>query len=117
MRALVCQAIGTPPRLAVEDVATPVPRDDEVLVRIRAASINFADTLMLAGKYYVRPEPPFIAGSEFAGVIEAVGKDITGWRPGDPVLGAPPAGGCFAGYIAIGADHLLPVPSGRCWPQ
>lgn len=95
----------------------PVPDDNQVLVRIRAASINFADTLMLAGKYYVRPEPPFIAGSEFAGVIEAVGKNIDGWKPGDHVIGAPPAGGCFAEYIAIGADHLLPVPAGMSWSE
>src|SRR3989304_3643133 len=97
MRALVCQAIGTPPRLTVEEVATPVPRNDEVLVRIHATSINFADSLMLAGKYYVRPEPPFIAGSEFAGVIEAVGKDITGWGAGGAPPGAPPARGRPAG--------------------
>jgi NADPH2:quinone reductase len=117
MRALLCQATGTPPRLAVAEIATPVPDDNQVLVRIRAASINFADTLMLAGRYYVRPEPPFIAGSEFAGVIEAVGKNITGWKPGDHVIGAPPAGGCFAEYIAIGADHLLPVPAGMSWSE
>lgn len=95
----------------------PVPDDNQVLVRIRAASINFADTLMLAGKYYVRPEPPFIAGSEFAGVIESVGKHVSSWKTGDQVIGAPPAGGCFAEYIAIGADHLLPVPAGMSWSE
>ena len=117
MRAIVCHAIGPTPKLTVEEIVTPVHKDDEVLVRIRAASVNFADRLMIAGKYYVTPELPFITGLEFAGVIEAVGREVSGWQPGDRVMGAPTAGGCFAEYIAIAADQLLPVPPGMSWSE
>jgi len=117
MRAIVCHSAGLDAKLSVDDVPAPVPGTGEVLVRIHAASVNFADILMINGGYYVKPETPFITGLEFAGTIEAVGAEVRDWKPGDQVIGAPSNGGCFAEYIAIAADHLLPLPAGLSWSE
>src|SRR5215468_7924339 len=78
MKAVVCEAFGGPEVLALHDVADPPPPGPgEVQVRIEARGVQYVDVLMLAGRYQFRPEPPFIPGSEAAGVIVAVGDGVT----------------------------------------
>jgi NADPH2:quinone reductase len=95
MKAMVCEAFGGPEVLALRDVPDPPPPGaGEIQVRIGARGVQYVDVLMLAGKYQVRPDPPFIPGSEAAGVVTAVGPDITDFRVGDRVMSRHSLGAC-----------------------
>jgi putative PIG3 family NAD(P)H quinone oxidoreductase len=107
MRALVISEGG---RLGVEDRPVPEPAPGQVLVRISGAGVNRADLLQRAGRYPAPPgAPPDIPGLEFAGVVEAVGDDVTSPRPGDRVMGIV-AGGGQAEYLVTEASHCARVP-------
>jgi NADPH2:quinone reductase len=112
MRAVVCKAFDGIAALKLEDVPTPVAAAGEVVVRIHAAGVNFADVLMVAGRYQVKPPLPFIAGSEFAGEVISVGEGVRDVREGDRVMGSPLHGGGFAERIAIAAQRLWKIPAG-----
>jgi NADPH2:quinone reductase len=109
MKALLCKHYGTPDDLTVEDIAGPVAGPGEAVVRVRAAALNFFDTLIIAGKYQTKPAMPFSPAAEFAGVVDSVGEGVTGIKAGDRVLG-------YSGYgaareqIAARADRLVPIP-------
>ena len=103
MRALVCREYGTPDTMKVEDWDDPVPGDREIVFDVKAAGLNFADVLMIAGQYQVKTEPPFIAGNEAAGVVTAVGKNVTRFEVGDRIIGAL-RGGAFAEKSAVAED-------------
>ena len=97
--------------LVWSDVADPVIKDDEVLVKIHAAALNRADLLQRQGKYPSPAGCPEWMGLEIAGVIEKIGKDVTDWRVGDRVC-ALLGGGGYAEYVAVKYDMLMPVPKG-----
>lgn len=87
MRAMVCESFGGPEVLALRDWPDPpAPGAGEVQVRIAARGVQYVDVLMLAGKYQFRPEPPFIPGSEAAGVVNAIGPGVTDFAVGDRVM-------------------------------
>lgn len=110
MRAVVCRSYEGIRALKVEEVPEPVAGEGEVLVRIRAASVNFADVLMTSGRYQVKPPLPFIMGSEFAGEVVAVGEGVRSLKEGDRVMGSPLHGGAFAERIAIDARRVWKIP-------
>ena len=116
MRALVCNQYGPFDTLVIEDVSDPVPGDGEILFDVRAAALNFADLLSIAGKYQVRTPPPFVPGNEAAGIVTAVGKHVTGFRPGDRVIGAL-RGGAFAEQAVVDERYALPIPDGLDFEQ
>ena len=93
------------------EVADPVIRPDEVLVKIHAAALNRADLLQRQGKYPSPAGCPEWMGLEIAGVIEAVGAEVTAWQVGDRVC-ALLGGGGYAEYVAVKQDMLMPVPKG-----
>jgi len=109
MKALLCTHYGTPDELELGDLPDPVPQAGEVVVRIKAAALNFFDTLIIQGKYQTKPAFPFSPSAEFAGVVESVGPDVTDFKTGDRVLG-------FTGYgaaretIAVSTKMLTPIP-------
>lgn len=109
MKALLCTHYGTPEELELADLPDPVPAAGEAVVRVKAAALNFFDTLIIQGKYQTKPAFPFSPSAEFAGVIESVGPGVTDFKPGDRVLG-------FTGYgaarelIAVPAQALTPIP-------
>ncbi len=112
MRALVCRELSHGfDKLAFEDIALPAPGPDEVRIRIRAASVNFPDLLMVEGKYQHKPELPFVVGGERAGEVIAVGSNVTRLRPGDLVIGSGPTG-AFAEECQVPASALRPIPNG-----
>ena len=82
MRAIVCDRIGSLEDLAVGELPRPEPGTGEVLVRVRAAALNFPDLLMPQGKYQYSGEPPFAPGMEAAGTIDALGEGVTGLQVG-----------------------------------
>ena len=110
MRAVVLRNHGGPECLVIEDVADPQPGPDEVLVDIRATSLNRADLLQAMGLYpNPRPADLEIPGLEFSGVVAEVGPRVTMWKPGDEVM-AIDAGGGYAERIAVHERQLMAVP-------
>jgi NADPH2:quinone reductase len=109
MKAILCHRFGGPDDLEFADLPDPVPGSGEVVVAIHAAALNFFDTLLIAGKYQMKPPFPFSPASEFAGVIESVGAGVTNLSPGDRVLGY---GGFGAARekIAISAHRVVKIP-------
>ena len=97
--------------LVWSDVADPVIKDDEVLVKIYAAALNRADLLQRQGKYPSPAGCPEWMGLEIAGVITAAGKAVTDWKTGDRVC-ALLGGGGYAEYVAVKYDMLMPIPKG-----
>jgi NADPH2:quinone reductase len=111
MRAIVCREYGPPEKLILEDVPAPSAGAGQVRVRVHAAGVNFPDTLIIAGKYQVKPAPPFSPGGEIAGVIDAVGAGVQGAAVGDRVVALAPFGG-FAEEIVVSEAQLVPMPKG-----
>jgi NADPH2:quinone reductase len=91
-------------------VALPEPKDDQVRIKVRSAALNFPDILLIAGKYQVKPALPFSPGLEVAGTIDAVGKAVTGWTPGQRVLAQLGMGG-FAEFAVAPAAAIQPIPA------
>ena len=108
MKALVCKEYGPPEKLLIENYPDPVPGENEVLVGIKAAGINFPDLLLIAGKYQVKVPPPFVPGNEAAGIVAMVGGSVTRFKAGDRVIITPEAGG-FA-EKAVVSEKLCLVP-------
>ncbi|MBK5927829.1 alcohol dehydrogenase catalytic domain-containing protein, partial [Rhodobaculum claviforme] len=104
MRAMVVEALGMAPRLEPQ-AEGPTPAAGEVLVAVRACGLNFADLLMIEGKYQERQTPPFTPGMEIAGEVLALGAGVTGFAVGDRVIGFPGHGGL--------AERAV-VPAARC---
>ena len=109
MRAVVCKAWGPPEALVVDDVPEPVPGADDVLIRVRACGVNFADALVVQGKYQEKPPLPFTPGLEVAGVVEAMGEDVTGLATGQRVAALCTTGGYAEAVTAPGAV-TVPIP-------
>jgi len=87
MRAMICTKFDGADALQMADVPDPVPAPDEVLIDVRAAAVSFMDKLMAEGGYQLRPDLPYVPGTDAAGIVLAVGKDVTGFAPGDRVVG------------------------------
>jgi NADPH2:quinone reductase len=115
MKAAVIHAYGDPDVLKVEDVPTPVPKEGQVLVRVEAVSVNYADIVRRRNDPYPVPTPlPAILGGEVAGTVEAVGPGVWGLDVGDRVfalLGGGGSGG-YAQYAVASATHVIPLPDG-----
>ena len=109
MKAVVCREYGPPEALQIDEIADPTPQPGQAVVRVRAASVNFPDVLMLSGGYQVRLPPPFTPGSEFAGEVLDAGD--SGYRRGDRVSGSAMVG-AFAEQIAVDPRALVPIPDG-----
>ena len=111
MKAVLCKAYGPPESLVVEDVVSPQPGPGEVVVSVKAASVNFPDVLIIQNKYQFKPQLPFSPGSEVAGVVKTVGDGVTTVKPGDRVM-AFTTYGAFAEEVKTEATRLLPLPPG-----
>ncbi|HET6185281.1 MAG TPA: NADPH:quinone oxidoreductase family protein [Acetobacteraceae bacterium] len=117
MRAVICEAYGGPEALAVREVPDPPPpRGNEVQVRIRARGVQYVDVLQVAGKYQVKPEPPFIPGGEGAGEVIAIGPDVTRFRPGAPVMVRQRLG-ALAERANVPESGCQPIPPGLSMEQ
>ncbi|NKJ09825.1 NADPH:quinone oxidoreductase family protein [Rhizobium sp. SG741] len=104
---------GGPDVLKVETLARPQPKADEVVVRVLAAGVNFADLVRRRGDHYPVPTPlPFNPGCEFAGVVESCGDGVDSARIGERVIGANITGGAYADYMTVDAASLMPWPDG-----
>lgn len=111
MRAVVCDELGGIDRLTFGELPAPEPGPGEMLVRVTAAGLNFADLLMIKGEYQEKPSLPFAPGLEIAGTVERFGPGVTGFSPGQRVMATVSHGG-FAELAIAKAGDVVALPDG-----
>ena len=111
MRAILCKELGPANTLVIDDIPSPEPGKGQVKVRVKAAGLNFPDTLIIEGKYQIKPELPFSPGGEMAGEVLAVGEGVQRFQAGQRVMGLT-GYGAFAEEILVPENQLIPVPDG-----
>ena len=109
MRAVLCEKYGPPDSLVVKDLPSPRAGAGEVVVSVKAASVNFPDVLIIENKYQFKPPLPFSPGSELSGVIKEVGEGVSGWKAGDRVM-AFTTYGAFSEEVKVEATRLCRMP-------
>lgn len=111
MRAALCKTLDGPGALVVEEISEPEAGPGEVVVRVRAAALNFFDTLITRGKYQYKPALPFSPAGEIAGVVDALGEGVQGLAVGQRVCGFIGWGGARE-RVCVKADLLVAIPDG-----
>jgi NADPH:quinone reductase len=109
MKAIRVHELGGAEKLTLEEIEKPAPKADEVLIKVAAAGINYADTMMRAGNYLTKPALPFTPGYEAAGTIEAIGENVTHLKVGQRVLATTNSGG-YAEFATAKALTVIPIP-------
>ncbi|ANI32136.1 NADPH:quinone oxidoreductase [Pseudomonas sp. JY-Q] len=110
MKAVLCKTLGPARNLVLEEVASPLPKKNEILLDVQAAGVNFPDILIIEGKYQFQPPLPFSPGGEAAGVVAAVGEKAGAFKVGDRVM-ALTGWGAFAEQVAVPFYNVLPIPA------
>jgi len=116
MKAVTLDGFGGLEVLRVSDVARPEPRENEVLIRVAATSINRPDLVQREGKYPPPPGDSEILGLEVAGIVEQLGAGVSGWKVGDRVMTLVGGGG-YAEYAVAYAEHLMPIPDAMSFEE
>lgn len=111
VKALLCTQLGSLDQLAVQDVPSPRPGANQVVIDVKASALNYPDVLMAKGLYQAMPPLPFSPGAELAGVVKELGEGVKTLRVGDRVIGFPGHGG-FAEEAVAPVDRLMPLPDG-----
>ena len=109
MKAVICKELGPADKLVVEDVEAPKLSKGQVLIDVKAAGLNFPDTLIIEGKYQFKPELPFIPGGEGAGIVAEITEGVSNVKVGDRVIFTNMVG-AFAEKAACQAMMLIPIP-------
>jgi putative PIG3 family NAD(P)H quinone oxidoreductase len=116
MRAVVMDGFGGVEVMRVDEVPKPTPKENEVLIKVAATSINRPDLVQREGKYPAPPGDSEILGLEVSGIVEAVGSAVSEWKPGDRVL-ALVGGGGYAEYAVAYANHVMPMPASMSFEE
>jgi len=111
VRAILCHELAGPGALVLGEREPPRPGACQIRIRVGAAGVNFADALMVRGRYQERPPLPFVPGLELAGTVDACGAAVDGLEPGRPVM-AMVDHGAFAEYAIARIDDVVPLPEG-----
>lgn len=111
MRALLCRELGSRDGLRIESIREPTPAADEAIIEVRAAGLNFFDTLIVAGRYQFKPELPFSPGAEIAGRVVETGEALSHITPGDRVMAFIGWGG-LREKVAVKAQSIIALPQG-----
>ncbi len=109
MKAIVCEKYGPPSELILKEIPSLTPGEKEVVISVKACSLNFPDTLIIQGKYQYKPALPFTPGSDIAGEIKSVGAAVKHLKVGDKVFGFVSNGG-FAEEVLAPAKNVFPKP-------
>lgn len=109
MKAIVCKSYGPPENLVLEDIDDPIAAENEAIVEVYSASLNFPDGLQIQGKYQFQPPMPFTPGSEVGGIVKSVGPGMEDIKVGDRVMATPGIGG-LAELVTVKADGLRKIP-------
>jgi len=115
MKAIVCEKLGMPTDLVYKDCPALEPGSEEIVISIKACAINFPDTLIIQGKYQMKPDLPFSPGSDISGIVKSVGSKVTQFKPGDEIFGVVPFGG-FAEEVFAKTHNIFPKPPGMDYP-
>lgn len=110
MKAMLSVAVGGPETLELTEMADPTPGKGELLIRVRAAGVNFPDTLMIRDLYQMKPQRPFAPGGEIAGEVLAIGEGVTDFAQGDRILALTGHGG-FVTHLNIKASAAVKIPA------
>ncbi|MDY0267468.1 NAD(P)H-quinone oxidoreductase [Trichloromonas sp.] len=116
MRAVVMDGFGGVEVMRVDEVPKPTPKENEVLIKVAATTINRPDLVQRQGKYPPPPGDSEILGLEVSGIIESVGSAVSEWKPGDRVL-ALVGGGGYAEYAVAYANHVMPMPASMSFEE
>src|SRR5882724_8981640 len=116
MRAVICRAWGPIDDLTVEDVAPPAPGRGQVVIDVQATGVNYADSIMVAGRYQTKPALPFSPGLETAGVVAACGEGANGLKTGDKVMAILAYGGLAEFAVAPAAETWV-IPDGMSFAE
>src|SRR3954468_6813758 len=116
MKILLSEAPGGPDTLVLRDLPDPRPGPGQLLVRVRAASINYPDVLIIEDKYQFRPPRPFAPGGEIAGTVEQAGEGVSGWAEGDRLIAMIGHGG-LAEKVVVDAARALRLPAERSFEE
>ena len=116
MKAMLSTVVGGPDTLELTELPDPTPKKGHLLVRVRAAGVNFPDTLMIRDLYQMKPPRPFAPGGEIAGDVVAVGDGVTGFALGDRVLALSGHGG-FASMLNVEAARSTKIPDGMPYDE
>jgi NADPH:quinone reductase-like Zn-dependent oxidoreductase len=116
VKALLSATPGGPETLQLTEIADPVPGPGQLLVRVKACAINYPDVLIIEDKYQFKPPRPFAPGGEIAGIVEAVGEGVEGWREGDRLISMLGHGG-LSEKVLVDARMALPLPPERSFEE
>ena len=116
MRALLSETPGGPETLRLSELPDPVPGPGELLVRVRACSINYPDVLIIEDKYQLKPPRPFAPGSEIAGEVLVTGEGVEAWSAGDRIIVATGFGGLVE-KVVVPAARAIPLPAERSFVE
>lgn len=116
MRAVVMDGFGGVEVMRVDEVPKPTPKENEILIKVAATSINRPDLVQREGKYPAPPGDSEILGLEVSGIVESVGSAVSEWKPGDRVL-ALVGGGGYAEYAVAYANHVMPMPASMSFEE
>ncbi len=108
---MLCKELGHPNKMVLADIPSPQPDKNEIVLAVKACSVNFPDTLIVQGLYQFKPDLPFSPGSDVSGVVKAVGENIKHLKPGDEAFGIVPHGG-FAEEVVVPGKAAFPKPAG-----
>lgn len=111
MKAVVLAQFGGPEALVWDDVPAPRAGPSEIVLRVQAAALNYADLLQRRGTYGIEQSLPRIIGYECSGIVAEIGAGVTGWQVGDAAC-ALVSGGAYASFVAAPAAQVLPIPAG-----
>jgi NADPH:quinone reductase-like Zn-dependent oxidoreductase len=117
MKALLSKSAGGPETLVLEDIAEPVAGPGELLVAVKACSVNYPDVLVIEDKYQFRPERPFSPGSEISGVVEALGEGVKGWKVGDRIISGTASSGGMQEKTVVQAARAYHLPDERSFAE
>lgn len=110
MKAIIVREFGAAEVMKFEEIATPEPRENQVLVKMKAAGVNPVDTYIRSGVYAQKPDLPYTPGKDGAGVVEAVGERVSKFKPGDRVLTADAGSGTYAEFAVFEENQLIKLP-------
>jgi len=110
MNAIVVHEFGAPEVMKLEDAPQPKPGPGQLLIHVRAAGVNPADTYMRSGNYARKPALPYTPGNDGSGVVESVGPNVAGWKAGDRVYLSGSVTGTYAEYAIVAANDAHPLP-------
>ena len=116
MKALLSREPGGPETLELAELPDPTPGPGQLLVRVKACSINYPDVLMIEDKYQFKPTRPFAPGGEIGGIVEAVGEGVEGWAPGDRMIAMLGHGG-LSEKVVVAASMAIPLPPERSFEE